>query len=98
MELRNTNNENEFWISGECSYPCMALLVKGGFAHVSYFPEGGQPGFVSLNQADSSGKTVFIKDFEIDSENMVEYNEAVVAVLQFYKSRKMPDNFDWFEI
>jgi hypothetical protein len=99
LSLRNENSTNEFWISRiSDSYPCMALLVKGDSAHVSYFPEDGQPGFVSLNGADSSGETVFIKDFVLDSENMVEYDEAVTAVLRFYESPEMPNNLDWLEL
>jgi len=103
LKLRNENNENEFCITiNECCEPCMMLIAKNNLVHVSYFPfEENYAGFIALDEkVDSSEEIeVVIGGFgSLSRENMIEFSEAVTAVLQFYDNSEMPTCLKWFEL
>ena len=102
LEMRNNNNENEYWISLELKFPCMALLVKNDVSSVHYFPNEDSAGFRALKSDIGLGEAVQITigghQYEIESEAIIPVDEVISAVLYFYDNHVQPNNFVWDEL
>lgn len=84
-------------------FPCMAILVKGNLANVSFFSDENDIGYQSLGQAVGSKTgtfTVFYtntpeEEIEIHDEMIVSAENAVKAAEEFFREHKMPCCIKW---
>jgi hypothetical protein len=106
LNKRYGNNANDFWISRDNSeYPILTLMVKDDCACVHYFPEDGNPGFVSIGSnvnLENDGATIF---YVTDEEEMSVANNLVIpiklamgAANEFFDSPEQPKCIKWFNL
>ena len=104
LSERYANDANEFWLSDETKdFPCMAILVKGSLASVTFFEDEDDIGSQSAgrnNNLKAGTFTVFYtntpnEEIEIHSEMVVSEEAAAKAAEQFFSERKMPRCMEW---
>ena len=103
LNLRNENNENEFWIHFGAKNPCIAVLVKDDIAQVHYFSEEGDTGSLAVNNGGIVSENEICiciggNEYYIYSENMIPFDDVVRAVLMFYGNSARPGNLTWEEL
>jgi len=106
LNVRYGRNVNEFWISGEREIPCLAMLVNGNYANLTFFPEDGHPGFQSAAK-DTNLKlddvTIFCtntpyEEIEIKNDAVVTFAIALNAAREYYTTKEMPSCIEWVEM
>ena len=101
LKMRNKENENEFWVSIDAKFPCMAILVKNKISSVTYFPDEESAGFRAI-KATMEDETAYLliggHQYEIESGAIIPFEEVISAVLRFYDSHTLPDNLKWDEL
>ena len=104
LSKRFENESNEFWMFADNKeFPCMAILVKGNLANVSFICDENDIGYQSLGQAVGSKTgtfTVFYtntpeEEIEIHDEMIVSAENAVKAAEEFFREHKMPCCIKW---
>ncbi|MCL2136867.1 MAG: hypothetical protein FWH40_05020 [Coriobacteriia bacterium] len=107
LGMRFENDSNEFWLNHEnASYPCMSMMVVGGYACLHYFPDDTSTGFVSSgieNGLDPDGITVFYtntssEEIEVFNDLVVDAQAGVEALIGFFDTPTMPDSIEWLEL
>jgi hypothetical protein len=99
---------NEFWLSGEAKFPCIAILINGEFAHVTFFPEDGHPGFHSINTENpklDETKVFYVntvnEEIEINGDlnaGIISTGKAMEIANEFFMTLSMPKCAEWFEL
>ena len=104
LSMRFGNESNEFWISEDTGeFPCMAILVKGNLANVSFFDDENDIGSQSVGGEPKTGTfTVFYtntpeEEIEIHDEFTVSAEVAVKAAEEFFTKRQMPRCIAWIK-
>ena len=99
LNIRDEGNCNEFWLSEEYEKnPTLAILVCGGNAFLTYFPEEGHPGFQSLNANGDADEVTDFDIFEISGEYVVSFSLTVKAAQEFYERQELPTCLEWEEL
>lgn len=105
MKKRYGNGVNEFWITDdETDNPCMAILVNGELANVTFFPSDGHPGFQSAGTDNNAeGYTVFYtntpeEEIEINNDMIIPIEQAVQAAREFFTTKNRPSCIDWVDL
>lgn len=94
---------NEFLLAGEEKYPYMAVMVKGKDAAVMYFPKDEDWMLQAVDRnskLDKEESSVFYTgnpelEIEICNEFVIPFEEAVEAVIQFFKVQELPACLEW---
>ena len=96
---------NEFWLRKENDFPDLALMVKGEYACVVYFPAEGHPGFHSVGkipELDPNNSTVFKinagENMEVCNYQVIQFSQAKEAAIEFFKTQTMTDKIEWEEL
>lgn len=106
LALRYANGFNNFWMThGDEEMPAFAILVKNELAVANYFPNEGDPGFISLGDLDGlekHGTTMFItvtkEKTHLGNQFIVPFSLALLATKEFFISTKVPKCIKWFEL
>jgi hypothetical protein len=100
---KRLGGHNMFWLKrGTKEYPAIAILVNGDLAHVSYFPESGHAGFVSVGSTDWSeplkSSVFFVNPTEeiwVADYQLVPFGDAVKVAKEFANSESLPQCIHW---
>lgn len=105
LRHRSKNNSNEFEIRTDLGYPFLTILVKDEFACVHYFKDESDCGhyayidnheleqeYIDFNMGSDDSVTEISKDLVISVE------QAYIAAIDFYNTRKMSTKMKWFEL
>lgn len=108
LNMRYGENANEFWITKNEveENPCLAVLVKGQYANVTYFPDYDHMGFQSLsavNGLKENGHMVFYtntpeEEIEVSNEMVITWDLAFEAAKEFFSTLKKPTCLKWEEL
>ena len=106
LKMRYGNAVNEYWIYGEDTFPCLAVLVKDNCASLTYFPNDNHAGFCSItmdDNVDNDGTTIFYvntptEEIEVDNGCIVPFANALEAVKEFFVSLSKPSCLEWVEL
>lgn len=107
LSKRYGGGANEFWLADDNrDGPCLALLVNGDLANLTYFPDADSPGLQSIGRQPSpcpAGHRVFHvntpeEEIEVDADAVVTFEEALRAACEFFESRQPPTCINWSEI
>ncbi len=107
LNKRYGHDANSFWLTHNSKkYPSMALLVRGNFASINYFPQEDSAGFRSTGNVDGLAPgemSIFYLDSEnqeqeILNDSIVSFADAVRAAKEFLSSSKLPSSIEWFEL
>jgi hypothetical protein len=85
-------------------YPALAILVKGGFACVHYFPAVGDPGFLSVGNMSAleCRPTVTFATggtpFEVSTRSILRFADALQVAKEFLRSKELPKSIGWLRL
>ena len=101
--IRNSalNPYDDIWISEtEAGYPCLAILVNGGFACVHYFSNDNGDMWQSVG--DCEQEVTFRVTGEAPSTMpgncVVSLDTAIKCMEDFFDTHKRPDCIEWLEL
>lgn len=108
LSRRYEDGANAFWISPDTEeYPMLAVLIAGELATLNYVPDEQRAGFRSVGGvlgAGSSGTTMFpissnrADDVAVPDDAVVAVAVAIAAATEFFKSLRLPECMEWFEL
>lgn len=103
LKIRFGNGVNEYWISLEGEYPCLAVMINGGLGSVTYFPDDKCAGSQSYG-GENAGKTVTFytnspeEITELDGRYTVSSALALRAAREFVFTGIRPVCIEWVEL
>lgn len=103
LKIRFGSGVNEFWISFEGEYPCLAVMINGGLGSVTYFSDDSCAGSQSFG-GENEGKSVTFytntpeEKTELDGRYAVSSALAVRAAREFISTGKRPECIEWAEL
>ena len=103
---RTEKGVNEFIISTNEQFPYMIMSVKGKYACLSYFRGEDGPGYSSVNDTpvlDADGISIFYtntdsEEIEVANYSIIEIEDAVSAVEEFFETLQLPKCIEWEEL
>ena len=106
LDERTEKGVNEFIISTHEQFPYMIMSVKERYACLSYFREEDDPGYSSVNDTpvlDADGISIFYtntdsEEIEVANYLIVEIEDAVSAVVEFFETLQLPKCIEWEEL
>ena len=93
LKIRYEGSTNEYWISFEDEYPCLAVMVKEGFGSVTYFAESDI--FYQCCGEKTADDIVKFDSAELDSGYTVSDRLALKAAEEFINTGKRPYCVKW---
>ena len=103
---RTEKGVNEFIISTHEQFPYMIMSVKEKYACLSYFREEDVHGYSSVNDThvlDADGISIFYtntdsEEIEVANYSIIEIEDAVSAVEEFFETLQLPKCIEWEEL
>lgn len=86
---------DEIWISGETEYPCLAILVNGADACLTYFETEG---VMWLSYGAGRKPLSFIaggEEWEAPADSVVSTEHAIACMEAFFETRKRSACIAW---
>lgn len=93
------NPFDDIWISGTSKYPCLAILVNGGYACIHYFQNEKCAGEQSIGHYEAD--IAFAcrgTEFDMPGNAVVSLDEAIACVDFFFDTNQRPDCIKWREL
>ncbi|MGN1105140.1 MAG: Imm1 family immunity protein [Huintestinicola sp.] len=103
LKIRFGSGVNEFWISLEGEYPCLAVMINGDLGSITYFPDDLCAGSQSYG-GEKAGETVTFytdtpeEETELDGRYAVSSAVALRAAREFVFTGKRPVCIEWVEL
>jgi hypothetical protein len=107
LGLREEGKVNDFYISPASSaYPSLKVLVNSEYAHVTYFPEDGISGFVSIGDLealkDQDWFTFYMdrptQEMQVSADQVVLFSQALRATLEFFHNNSLPSSLKFMNL
>lgn len=98
--LQNRLKTDEFWISGNNEYPCMAICINGDYASVNYFEDDNGNMWMSFNE-DNNKKITFIaggEEWMPDANAVITLDAAFSCIDEFLSKYERPLCIQWQEL
>lgn len=91
---------NDIWISGELSYPCIAVTINGEYATVSYFQNDTGSMWLSYNDKNQKEVTFIAggEEWKPDVEAIITLNDAFSCIGEFLDTYERPTCIQWQEL
>lgn len=99
--IQTTAQENnEIWISGEQSYPCIAVCINGEHAAVNYFQNDAGDMWLSYNEENQEEVTFVAagEEWEPDVNAVISLSSAFFCVREFCATYERPSCIQWQEL
>lgn len=90
---------DEFWVSGEDAYPCMALLTNGAYANVNYFLN--ETGDMWLSVGDLEKEVTFLAagvEWPAPADTVIPFETGIRCVEEFCHTLSRPTCIEWQEL
>ena len=107
LNSRYEGEVNEFWLNHDDErFPALAIVVKGDLASLTYFPDGGHPGYKSMGGVDGLELGEF-SAFSVNTprerhlvlnDSIVPFSTALKAAKEFLADRGLPRSVEWVEL
>ncbi|MBP0956218.1 MAG: hypothetical protein J5997_02505 [Oscillospiraceae bacterium] len=103
LKIRFGSGVNEFWISLEGEYPCMAVMINGDLGSVTYFSNDLCAGFQSYGGKKAEENVTFYTNTpeektELDGRYAVSSAVALRAAREFVFTGIRPVCIEWVEL
>ena len=93
-----TDVVNEYRLSEtESGFPCLAVLIKGDIAAVTYFPDDGHAGYTAAGSGDFREFADFGM-YEIHGDMVISADKAASLAEEFFLTGKKPCGTEWTEL
>lgn len=89
---------DDIFISGENEYPCLAILINGDYACITYFNEEGA---MWQSYGDFSKEMIFMAggvEWEAPANTIISIESAISCMEEFFDSMEKPKCIEWQEV
>jgi len=95
-----TQGSNDIWISGEQSYPCMAVCINGEYAAVNFFQNDTGEMWLSYNDKNQQEVTFIAEgdEWKPDVDAIIALNDALLCIREFLDTYERPTCIQWQEL
>jgi len=91
---------NDFWISGEQPYPCMAVCINGEYAAVNFFQNDAGEMWLSYNDKNQKEVTFIAEgdEWKPDANAIIALSDAFSCIREFLDTYERPTCIQWQEL
>ena len=91
---------NEIWISGEQSYPCIAVCINGEYAAINYFQDNEGDMWLSYNEENQEEVTFVAggEEWVPDVNAVISLSSVFSCVMEFCTTHERPSCIQWQEL
>ena len=90
----------DIWISGEQSYPCLAVCINGEYAAVHYFQNDAGEMWLSYNEKNQKEVTFIAggEEWKPDANAIIGLSDVFSCIREFLDTYERPSCIQWQEL